>query len=262
MLRFSANLSMLYPELGFTERFAAAARDGFEGVEYVGPYDYPADQIASLLETNGLAQALFNTPAGDWAAGERGIACLPGRVEEFRLGVSKAIDYARSLRCERVNVLAGLAPAGADRSVLEDTLVANLAYAAPRMRDAGIKLLVEPINLRDIPAYFLSTSRDAERVLDRVGSDNLFIQYDFYHMQIMQGDLVPTFERLQRRIAHVQIADNPGRNEPGTGEINYGFVLDALERLGYEGWVGCEYKPRSGAGAGVGWMHERMERRS
>jgi hydroxypyruvate isomerase len=252
--KFSANLSFLYQDLPFLDRFAAAARDGFGALEYLGPYAEPKEKVAETLAASGLKQALFNVPSGDWAGGERGIACLPDRVQEFRDGVSLALDYAATLACPQVNVISGLVPKGADLSVLEDTLVENLKYAAARCADAGVKLLIEPINLRDIPGFFVSTTAHAERILDRVGSGNLFIQYDFYHMQIMQGDLIPTFARLKDRIAHVQIADNPGRNEPGTGEINYGFVLSELDRLGYEGWVGCEYKPKAGTSEGLGWM--------
>jgi hydroxypyruvate isomerase len=251
---FSANLSFLYPDKPFLERFAAAADDGFRAVEYLGPYDHPPEEIAAVLHRNGLQQALFNLPSGDWAGGERGIGCLPDRVEEFRAGVDTALRYADALGCSKVNCLAGIAPPGVPPEQLEQTLVDNLGYAAPRLADAGIKLLLEPINLRDIPGFFVSLSDHAERILDAVGSDNLFIQYDFYHMQVMQGDLLPTFERLQDRIGHVQIADNPGRHEPGTGEIAYGYVLAQLDRLGYDGFVGCEYKPRADTSSGLGWM--------
>ena len=254
MPKFSANLSFLYQDLPFLERFAAAARDGFGALEYLGPYTEPKEKVADALAASGLAQALFNVPSGDWAGGERGIACLPDRVDEFRQGVALALDYAEALKCRQVNVISGLVPAGADIVVLEDTLVDNLKYAAERCADAGVKLLIEPINLRDIAGFFLSTTDHAERILERVGSDNLYIQYDFYHMQIMQGDLIPTFARLKDRIAHVQVADNPGRGEPGTGEINYGFIFAELDRLGYDGWVGCEYKPRAGTSEGLGWM--------
>jgi hydroxypyruvate isomerase len=252
--KFSANLSFLYAELPFLDRFAAAAADGFPAIEYVGPYDHPSETVAESLQSNGLAQALFNLPAGDWAGGERGIGCLPGRVEEFRASVDTAIRYGRALGCPKINCLAGIAPAGADPVALGATLVANLKYAAPRLADAGIKLLLEPINLRDIPGFFVSRTDHAERILDAVGSDNLYIQYDIYHTQVMQGDLMPTYARLRDRIAHIQIADNPGRNEPGTGEINYAFVLPELDRLGYDGYVGCEYKPKAGTSAGLGWM--------
>ncbi|QWW66945.1 2-oxo-tetronate isomerase [Rhizobium sp. WYJ-E13] len=254
MPKFSANLSFLYQDLAFLDRFAAAAKDGFGALEYLGPYAEPKEKVADALKANGLRQALFNVPSGDWAGGERGIACLPDRIEEFRNGISLALDYAKALACPQVNVISGLVPDGADLDTLEKVLVKNLKYAAERAADAGVKLLIEPINLRDIPGFFLSSTDHAERILDKVGSDNLYIQYDFYHMQIMQGDLIPAFIRLKDRIAHVQIADNPGRNEPGTGEINYGFILSELDRLGYDGWVGCEYKPKAGTSEGLGWM--------
>lgn len=254
MPKFSANLSFLYQDLPFLDRFEAAARDGFGALEYLGPYAEPKEKVAEALTSSGLKQALFNVPSGDWAGGERGIACLPDRVEEFRAGVTQAIDYATVLSCRQLNVISGLVPAGADLGSLEEVLVENLKYASVRCADAGIRLLIEPINLRDIPGFFLSRTDHSEQILDKVGSDNLYIQYDFYHMQIMQGDLIPTFARLKDRIAHVQIADNPGRNEPGTGEINYPFIFAELDRLGYDGWVGCEYKPKSGTSEGLGWM--------
>lgn len=259
MPRFAANLSFLYPELPFLDRFAAAARDGFRAVEYVSPYEHPAEEIAALLERYELVQALFNLPAGDWAGGERGIGCLPDRVAEFRAGVDTAIAYGTTLDCPSINCLAGIAPAGSDHAVLEQVLVDNLGYAAPRLADAGIRLLLEPINLRDIPGFFVAGTDHAERILDKVGHDNLSLQYDFYHAQVMRGDLIATFERLKHRIGHVQIADNPGRNEPGTGEINYATIFAALDRLGYAGWVGCEYKPSSGAGADLGWMQTLLK---
>ena len=254
MPKFSANLSFLYQDLPFLDCFAAAARDGFEALEYLGPYAEPKDKVAEMLKASGLKQVLFNVPSGDWAAGERGIACLPDRVEEFRDGILLALDYTKALDCTQINVISGLVPKGADLETLETVLVENLKYAAKRAADAGVRLLIEPINLRDIPGFFLSSTAHAERILERVGSDNLYIQYDFYHMQIMQGDLIPTFTRLKEKIAHVQIADNPGRNEPGTGEINYGFILSELDRLGYDGWVGCEYKPKSGTSEGLRWL--------
>ena len=254
MLKFSANLSFLYQELDFLDRFAAAAKDGFGAVEYLGPYAETPEAVAKALRDNGLAQALFNVPSGNWAGGERGIACLPERVDEFRTGVRTALDYAAALNCPKVNVISGLVPAGADMQVLEDTLVENLKFAADLCAKAGVKLLVEPINTRDIPEFFLTTTKQAEGILDRVGSPNLYIQYDVYHMQVMEGDLIPTYTRLKDRIGHIQVADNPGRNEPGTGEINYPFVLGEIDRLGYDGWIGCEYKPKNGTTAGLGWM--------
>lgn len=255
MPKFSANLTFLYQQHAFLDRFAAAAADGFPAVEYVGPYDHPPEVVADTLAANGLVQALFNLPAGDWDAGERGIGCLPDRVEEFRASVDTAIRYGQALGCTRINCLAGLVPAGVGADTLEATLVGNLKYAAPRLADAGIRLLLEPINQRDMPGFYVSTTDHWERLAEAVGSENFHLQYDIYHTQVMQGDLIPTYARLRERIAHVQIADNPGRNEPGTGEINYAFVLAELDRLGYDGYVGCEYKPRSGdTTAGLGWM--------
>jgi hydroxypyruvate isomerase len=252
--RFSANLSMLYSELPFLDRFATAAADGFKAVEYVGAYDQEPSALKAVLHQHGLAQALFNLPAGNWAAGERGIACHPDRIAEFRQGIDKAIEYAKATGCGQVNCLAGIAADGYDRSALELVLIDNLRYAAPRLADAGIKLLLEPINTRDIPGFLINSTDDYERIASAVKHDNLYLQYDFYHMQIVQGDLIPTFLRLQSRIAHVQIADNPGRHEPGSGEINYPNIFKLLDEAGYTGWVGAEYKPKAGTSAGLGWF--------
>ncbi|MCW2236892.1 hydroxypyruvate isomerase [Azospirillum canadense] len=254
MPKFAANLTMLYNELDFLDRFAAAAKDGFSGVEYLFPYAYDKNVLAERLKGNRLEQVLHNLPAGNWDAGERGIAILPDRVGEFQDGVGKAIEYAKTLGCPQLNCLVGKAPAGVSRDTLERTLVDNLKFAAKALKEAGIRFLVEPINTRDIPGFYLTNTKQAEQLIEAVGSDNLYIQYDVYHMQIMEGDLVPTIQRLLPKIAHVQIADNPGRNEPGTGEINYPFVFAALDKLGYSGWVGCEYKPARGTSEGLGWM--------
>lgn len=256
MPRFSANLSMLYPELPFLDRFGAAAADGFGAVENVGAYDQDPAALRRVLDQHGLVQALFNLPAGDWAAGERGIACLPDRVDEFRRSVDTAIRYAHATGCTQLNCLAGLAPAGHERAALEAVLVDNLRYAAPRFAEAGIKLLVEPINPRDMPGFLVNSTDDFERIAAAVNDENLYLQYDFYHMQVVQGDLLNTFRRLHQRIAHVQIADNPGRHEPGTGEINYPNVFRALDEAGYAGWVGAEYRPKAGTSAGLGWFSE------
>ncbi|ALM53561.1 hydroxypyruvate isomerase [Halomonas huangheensis] len=254
MARFAANLSMLFTEVDFLERFEAAARAGFKGVEYLFPYDHSATEIKQRLEANGLEQVLHNLPAGDWAAGERGIACHPDRVEEFRAGVDTAIEYATTLGCRQLNCLAGIVPEGVSQEQAHRTLVDNLRYAAERLGQAGILLLAEPINTRDIPGFFLNRTEQALALFDEVGSDNLKLQYDIYHMQIMEGDLAPTIERHLARIAHVQLADNPGRHEPGTGEINYPFLFAHLERLGYDGWIGCEYKPATTTQEGLGWL--------
>lgn len=256
MPKFSANLSMLFQEHDFLDRFDAAARAGFRGIEYVGPYDHTPDTVAARLKKNGLSQVLFNLPAGDWAGGERGIAVLPDRTEEFRKSVDTAITYAHALACPRVNCLAGIAPAGAAHGQLEDVFVENLKFAADRLERAGVKLLIEAINTRDIPGFFLNTSAQALAIMNRVGSDNLYFQYDIYHMQIMEGDLACTIEENLGRIAHIQLADNPGRHEPGTGEINYPFLYDHLDRIGYAGWIGAEYKPKAGTEAGLGWFRE------
>src|SRR3569623_1990763 len=254
MLKFDPNLTQLYFEHPFLDRFAAAAADGFKGVEYRAPYGEAKEAIAERLQQHGLEQVLFNFPAGDWNAGERGIACLPGREEEFRRGQGQANEYAQALGCTRLNCLAGLMPAGVEPGALEATLVENLRFAAERLADLGIKLQLEALNTIDTPACFVSSTDHFERIHEQVGSENLFLQYDFYHMQIMQGDLMRSFIRLQPLISHVQIADNPGRHEPGTGEINYGFIFAELERLGYDGWVGCEYVPAGKTSDGLGWF--------
>lgn len=254
MPRFSANLSMLFGEHEFLDRFDAAAKADFKGVEYIGPYDYAPEVVAERLKRNGLTQVLFNLPPGDWGKGERGIAVLPDRIDEFRKGVDTAITYAKALDCPQVNCLAGIAPAEVDAAALENIFVENLRFAAERLKQAGIRLLIEPINTIDIPGFFLNTSRQALRLMDSVGSDNLYLQYDIYHMQIMEGDLTRSIEKHLSRIAHIQLADNPGRHEPGTGEINYPFLYDHLDRIGYSGWVGAEYKPRAGTVEGLGWF--------
>ena len=254
MVQFAANLSMMFNEVDFLDRFEAAAGAGFKGVEYLFPYDFEAKEIADKLNSNGLKQVLFNTPAGDWDAGERGLACNPARVDEFREGVAKAIDYAKSLECGQLHCMAGLTPEGFGTAELRSTYVENLRFAAGEMERVGIKCLMEMINTRDIPGFYLNTSAQAEQIMEEVGSSNLYIQYDIYHMQIMEGDLAPTMERLLPKIAHMQLADTPGRNEPGTGEINYAFIFAHLDAIGYKGWIGCEYKPATTTGEGLGWM--------
>jgi len=249
MPRFAANLTMLFGEVPFEDRFAAAARAGFAAVEYLFPYAYAAEDLAGRLAANGLEQVLFNLPAGDWEAGERGIACLPGRTGEFQDGVGRAIDYVKALRCPRLNCLAGVPPEGADPDACARTFEDNLRFAAE-----GLQLLIEPINTRDIPGFFLHRSAQAMAVIEAVGAPNLGLQYDVYHMQVMEGDLAPTTQRLLPQIGHLQIDDTPGRHEPGTGEINYGFLFAFLDRIGYDGWVGCEYKPATTTEAGLGWF--------
>ena len=254
MPRFAANLSMLFTEVDFLDRFEAAADAGFTGVEYLFPYAFPADELAKRLKAQKLTQVLHNLPAGDWDKGERGIAILPDRVDEFRKGVDTAIGYAKALNCRQVNCLAGLVPEGIDGKVLRETFVTNLRFAAAALKAEGIRLLIEPIKTRDIPRFYLTHTAQAAAIIDEVGSDNMFIQYDIYHMQIMEGDLAPTIAAHLDRIAHIQLADTPGRHEPGTGEINYRFLFDYLDKLGYGGWIGCEYKPKTTTKAGLGWF--------
>jgi hydroxypyruvate isomerase len=254
MPKFAANLTMLFNEIDFLRRFEAAASAGFQAVEYLFPYAYPKDELAQLLRRHELEQVLFNLPAGDWSKGERGIACLPDRVQEFRDGVDLAIEYAAALNCSRLNCLAGIAPANvaADRSGA--ILVDNVRYAAERLQRAGIRLLVEPINTFDIPGFFLHGTKQALELFASVDCSNVFLQYDIYHMQRMEGELAGTLKTNLSRIAHLQIADNPGRNEPGTGEINFPFLFDWIDSLGYEGWIGCEYKPKGTTTSGLSWM--------
>ena len=252
MPKFAANLTMLFNELEFLGRFEAAAAAGFRGVEYLFPYPFPKERLAEELSKHRLTQVLHNLPAGDWAAGERGIACLPGRIGEFQDGVGKAIEYATALGCKQANCLAGIAPKHASAEQARRTFIDNLKFAASALSAANIRLLIEPINTRDIPGFFLSGTKQALAIMDEVASPNLFLQYDVYHMQIMEGDLAPTIQRNLSRIPHLQIADNPGRNEPGTGEINYPFLFQFLDGLGYEGWIGCEYKPKTTTLEGLG----------
>ena len=254
MPKFAANLTMLYNEVDFLDRFEAAAKSGFKGVEYLFPYPFGKEELAERLRQNDLTQVLHNLPAGDWGAGERGIACLPDRVGEFQDGVGQAIEYARTLGCRQINCLAGLTPVGADADTVHETFVSNLKFAANALETAGIRLLIEPINTRDIPGFYLTGTRQALDIIAATGSDNIALQYDIYHMQIMEGDLAPTIEANLTRIEHMQLADNPGRHEPGTGEINYPFIFDFIDGLGYEGWIGCEYKPAADTLDGLGWI--------
>jgi len=260
MPRFAANLTMLFNEVPFLDRFERAARAGFTEVEFLFPYPYPASELKARLDGNGLKLVLHNLPPGDWDAGERGIAILPERVDEFRAGVAKGIEYATVLGAPQLNCLAGKAPAGADDAVLRRTYVANLRFAAAALKEAGIKALIEPINNYDIPGFWLNNTAKGISIIDEVASDNLFLQYDVYHAQRFEGELAATMSKHIARIAHVQIADNPGRNEPGSGEINYDFVFAHLDRIGYTGSVGCEYKPAAGTEAGLGWLERARTR--
>ena len=256
MLRFSANLSMLFLEYSFLERFDKAAQAGFRGVEFMFPYDYDIDVLKEKLQTNKLEHTLHNLPAGDWAAGERGIACIPGREEEFRDGVAAAIRYAKGLGNRKINCLVGKTPAGFSVEQIQQTLVENLRYAANMLAQEDILLLIEPINHFDIPGFYLTGTNQALALIDSVGCDNIKIQYDIYHMQRMEGELTQTMTTWANKIGHLQIADNPRRGEPGTGEINYDFIFKFIDKSGYDGWVGCEYKPLTTTEAGLSWINQ------
>lgn len=256
MPRFAANLTMLFTEQPFLDRFELAAKAGFKAVEFLFPYAHPAQEIKQRLDDNGLKLVLHNLPAGDWDGGERGIACLPDRKEDFKSGVAKAIEYAKVLDVGQLNCLAGKAPAGVADDKLRATFVENLAFAAKALKAEGLKLLIEPVNGIDIPGFYLTRSAQALAILDEVGSDNAYLQYDIYHMQRTEGELAATLQKHLPRIAHVQLADNPGRNEPGTGEINYPFLFAHLDRIGYEGWIGCEYKSAGRTEDGLGWLQK------
>jgi hydroxypyruvate isomerase len=256
MPKFAANLSMMYPEHALLDRFAAASRDGFEAVEYLFPYEFAAKDIGARLRDHGLEQVLFNAPPGDWVAGERGFACLPGRDAEFRDAIARALDYARALRCPRVHVMAGLVPEGASRESLRGTYVERLHYAAEAGATAGVTMLIEPINTRDIPGFFLNRQDEAHAIVAGVGSPHLKVQMDLYHCQIVEGDVAMKIRRYlpTGNVGHVQIAGVPERHEPDVGEVHYPYLLDLLDSTGYDGWVGCEYRPKAGTSAGLGWF--------
>ena len=254
MPRFAANLSMMYQEHDFLNRFGAAAKDGFQGVEFLFPYAYPAAEIRARLDGNGLTQALFNGPPGDWDAGERGLASLPGRESEFKKSVEIALEYARVLGNERVHLMAGLIRPGEDRALHRATYVRNLDYAARAAASAGVSVVIEPINTRDIPGFFLNRQDEAHAVCAEVGAGNLKVQMDFYHCQIVEGDLAMKLRKYIAGVGHVQIAGVPERHEPDLGEINYPYLFQLMDELGYGGWVGCEYRPKAGTSAGLGWL--------
>jgi len=256
MTKLAANLTMLFNEVPFLERFGEAAKHSFKGVEFLFPYDFPAEEVAAQLKTHKLEMVLHNLPAGDWGKGERGIACDPNRTGEFKAGVDTALAYAKVLGTQRINCLAGIVPAGVTFEQAESTFINNLKYAAEKLKAAGIPLLIEAINTYDIPGFFLSGTQQALDIIAKVGSSNLFYQYDIYHMQRMEGELANTIKANLALISHLQLADNPGRFEPGTGEINYGFLFKFLDEIGYSGWIGCEYKPRAGTAEGLGWRAE------
>jgi hydroxypyruvate isomerase len=254
MPQFAANLTMLFNEHSFLDRFEAAAQAGFKAVEFLFPYAYPVAELQQRLKAHGLRLVLHNLPAGDWDAGDRGLACDPQRVDEFRAGVVRGIEYGTALGVPHLNCLAGKAPAGVDEATLRRTFVSNLRFAAAALKKAGLNLLIEPINRFDIPGFYLNTTAQALSILDEVGADNAYVQYDIYHAQRMEGELANTLSAQLARIGHIQLADNPGRNEPGSGEINYAFVFKHLDRIGYKGWIGCEYKPAARTEDGLGWI--------
>jgi hydroxypyruvate isomerase len=254
MPKFAANLNFLFTEVEFLQRFAAARKAGFAAVEFPFPYPYEQAAVAAAAKEAGVAVVLFNLPPGNWEKGERGIACHPDRTAEFRDGVAGAIAYARTLNCPRVNCLAGIAPQGVEPEGVRATFVANLKYAAAELAKAGVTLVTEPINPRTVPGFYLNTTRQALDILRAVGSDNLKIQYDIFHMQIVEGDLAKTLAANLAQIGHIQFADVPDRHEPGTGEINYEFLFDWIDRIGYAGWVGAEYVPAKSTVASLGWL--------
>lgn len=254
MPQFAANLTMLFNEHDFLDRFEAAAKAGFKAVEFLFPYAYPVADLQQRLKAHGLKLVLHNLPAGNWDAGDRGLACDPARVDEFRAGVARGIEYGTALGVPHLNCLAGKAPAGVDAALLRSTFVANLRYAAVEFKKAKLNLLIEPINRFDIPGFYLNTTAQAISILDEVGADNAYVQYDIYHAQRMEGELANTMSAQLARIGHIQLADNPGRNEPGSGEINYAFLFKHLDRIGYTGWIGCEYKPAARTEDGLGWI--------
>jgi hydroxypyruvate isomerase len=253
MLKFAANLSMMYPEHAFLDRYAAAAADGFAGVECMFPYEAPAAFVRERMDAAGVAQVLFNAPPGVAGRGERGLAALPGRQAEFQAGIEQALSYATALACPNVHVMAGLVPDGASRQAMLDCYRANLDWAAREARSAGVTLLIEPINTRDIPGFFLNRQDDAQAICAEVGADNLKVQFDIYHCQIVEGDIAVKLQRDMAGIGHIQIAGVPDRHEPDLGELNYPYLFERIEALGYAGWIGCEYRPRAGTSAGLGW---------
>lgn len=254
MPKFAANLSMQFTEVDFLDRFAVASRAGYKGAEFLFPYAFGAEELAEKLTSNGLEQVLFNMPPGNWDSGERGMACLPDRVGEFQDGVGKAIEYAEVLKCPRLHAMAGLKPEGVDEAKLRATYVESLKFAAAETAKAGIMLVIEPINFRDMPGFYLNYSAQALEIIAEIGAPNLKLQYDIYHMQRMEGELANTIAANIGSIGHIQLADTPGRHEPGTGEINYEFLFKAIDAAGYDGWIGCEYVPAAGTEAGLGWF--------
>jgi hydroxypyruvate isomerase len=259
MPKFAANISFLFTEVDFLQRFAAARKAGFGAVEFHFPYPYEHAALAAAVKEAGVEVVLFNLPSGNWEKGERGIACHPDRTAEFRDGVAKAIGYARTLKCPRVNCLAGLAPKGVDPERLRATFVENLRYAAAAFAKEGVTLVMEPINPRTVPGFYLNTTKQSLDIIRAVGADNLKIQYDIFHMQIMEGDLAKTIESNLAQIGHIQFADVPDRHEPGTGEVNFDFLFGWIDRVGYQGWISAEYVPAKGTVASLGWLRKHLK---
>jgi hydroxypyruvate isomerase len=253
MPRLAANLSMMFPEIPFLDRFEAAAKAGFQAVEFLFPYEFPAAEIRRRLDAAGLRQILFNMPPGDWSAGERGLTALPGRQRQFRDGVKLALDYAAALDCKLVHPMAGVPPADTPFLTASSVYAANLAWAVELSGPAGVKLVIEPINHRDMPGFHLNTMAQGAAVVEAIGRDRLGLQFDIYHCQITEGDVTKRIEALLAIIAHIQLADVPGRNEPGTGEIGWDYVFPRIDALGYQGWIGCEYRPAGDTVAGLSW---------
>ena len=253
---FAANLTMMFTEVDFLDRFKAAKDAGFEAVEFLFPYAHPADIVAGKLKENGLTQALFNAPPGDWDAGERGIAAIPGREEEFRASITTALEYALALDCRTVHVMAGLVPSPDMQANAMSTYIENIVYAADQFHPHGIMLALEPLNSRDVPGYLISKIGDAADVINRAARPNIGIQFDFYHTQIMEGDLAKRFEAHLPQIAHVQVSGVPERHEPSIGEVNYAYLFQLMDRLGYDGFVGCEYNPRGNTVDGLTWLFD------
>jgi len=252
--KFAANLSMMFNEHDFPNRFSAAAKAGFDAVEFLFPYDYSPAEVGKWLKESKLKNVLFNLPPGDWAAGERGIAALPGREAEFRAGVAKAIEYALELCTPQLHMMAGLLPAGSDMGLHRKTYLENMKFAAQELAKHNLTLLLEPINTRDMPGYFLNTQAQAHELRVESGESNVKVQMDFYHAQIMEGDLTETFKKYFKDIGHTQIASVPKRNEPDDGEVNYPYLYQLLDEMGYEGYVGCEYRPKGKTEDGLAWF--------
>ncbi|MCV2365229.1 hydroxypyruvate isomerase family protein [Paucibacter sp. DJ1R-11] len=261
MPRFAANLSMLYTELDFLDRFAAAARDGFQAVEFLFPYAFAPEELAARLHENQLQQVLFNAPPGEWDAGERGLACLPGREAEFRAGIHQALAFAKALACSRIHVMAGVVPSNQRLEDCHFTYLENLRYAAAAAAGQGVQIMIEPINERDMPGYFLNRQAQAHALLDEIGSPHVMVQMDLYHLQVSEGDLASKIRHYLPggRIGHIQVAGVPERHEPDVGELNYRYLFQLLDQLGYAGWIGCEYRPARGqrphaTAEGLGWL--------